>query len=401
MGVLSKKFELGQKASGCQESGIDSKTTKPPAYYTEGTLIHDLKTAAKFLRDPAQKEALAEADGIGTPATRASIIKELITGGYVAKKGSKIISQPLGRSLVKLAPQELVDPGNTARWEYDLKLISEGKSDSNAFFSALKNQVASTVNSFRGRSITLDGAKKTGPIKQVKCAATGCMEGGELSLIEGKFGLFWSCSNREQGCKHKFTTDSQQNPVFKPEDAPIKPMDGHGQPCTKCKKGKMTTRIVKKEGSTYFGKTFLSCDSRSCDNSIFPQIDNPDIEPLSGTGQACRNCATGKLVTRRINKAGPNQGKRMLVCSESCGVKPVFEEQIPPTGIPEPKQLSPDLNKPWRLPGEGKPCPACGTPLVTQRVPTSNTKSGGKRYLQCANPTCNKTIWENQAVRMF
>lgn len=97
------------------------KTTKPPAYYTEATLLQDMKGIKKFVEDPELKKILGDEEGIGTEATRATIIKELKNGGYITLFAKKNLRPtPSGTDLIVLVETEfprICDPGVTAKWE--------------------------------------------------------------------------------------------------------------------------------------------------------------------------------------------------------------------------------------------------------------------------------------------
>jgi len=106
---------------------VEGLRTKPPRPYTEGTLLKDMKSAAKYATDPEVKARLKETSGIGTSATRAAIIKTLRDRGYIATKGRSIVSTAIGRALIDCIPPELADVALTAVWETRLDEIANGK----------------------------------------------------------------------------------------------------------------------------------------------------------------------------------------------------------------------------------------------------------------------------------
>lgn len=103
------------------------KKTKPPARFTEGTLIEAMTNVHTLVDDPEQKKKLKEKKGIGQEATRTQIIENLFDRIFLVKKGKQIISTENARNLVKLLPRKVTDPGLTAVWEDALDKISEGK----------------------------------------------------------------------------------------------------------------------------------------------------------------------------------------------------------------------------------------------------------------------------------
>lgn len=111
-------------------SGLSDKVTKPPAQFTEGTLIIAMEEAWRYAEDPAMVEKLKEAKGIGTTATRDTIIDGLKKQGYLAvEKGGKLSATPLAlglyHELMKDCP-EWLDPAVTAEMEMALDEIQRG-----------------------------------------------------------------------------------------------------------------------------------------------------------------------------------------------------------------------------------------------------------------------------------
>ena len=115
---------------------VESRRTTPPARYTEGTLLKDMAAIAKYVDDPQLKARLKETSGIGTEATRASILEILKKRDFLQASGKAIISSPTGRALIAALPHELADPGETALWEDRLEAIVEGKKPSRGFLPA-------------------------------------------------------------------------------------------------------------------------------------------------------------------------------------------------------------------------------------------------------------------------
>lgn len=113
------------------DAGVDQKMTKPPAPYTEGSLIVAMEQAWRFAEDPAMAERLKEAKGIGTPATRDSIIDGLKKQGFFAvEKGGQLRATPLAlglyHELMKQDCRDWLDPASTAEMELALDQIMIG-----------------------------------------------------------------------------------------------------------------------------------------------------------------------------------------------------------------------------------------------------------------------------------
>ena len=107
----------------CAKAEIKGVKTQPPKRFTEGSLVKAMENIHKFISDPALKKELKDGDGIGTSATRASIITELKRKNYLEVKGKAIVSTTLGRNLVDAVPEEVRSPILTALFERMLKDI--------------------------------------------------------------------------------------------------------------------------------------------------------------------------------------------------------------------------------------------------------------------------------------
>lgn len=110
-------------------AAVEAKETKPPGRYTEGTLLKAMQEAWRFVADPELKKRLKDAKGIGTPATRASVIKGLFDQAQLERKGKQVRPTAGGLELYKLleavAP-ELNDPARTAIWELTFDMVERG-----------------------------------------------------------------------------------------------------------------------------------------------------------------------------------------------------------------------------------------------------------------------------------
>lgn len=108
---------------------ILSKKTKPPSYYTEGTLLDDMRAAGKFIENDSElKKVLKEVSGLGTAATRDSIIEGLKTDNYLKLVGKQLHMTEKGIEfmawLERVAPS-LTDVAMTARWEAELAVVAQ------------------------------------------------------------------------------------------------------------------------------------------------------------------------------------------------------------------------------------------------------------------------------------
>jgi DNA topoisomerase-3 len=110
----------------CEQAEVLARQTRPPAHYTEGTLIRAMANIARLVDDERIRRTLRENQGIGTEATRAGIIETLKRRGFISVRGRSLLATPLGGALVDSAPAQLTSPAITAWWEQQLALIAEG-----------------------------------------------------------------------------------------------------------------------------------------------------------------------------------------------------------------------------------------------------------------------------------
>ena len=114
------------------EPKVEAKRTQPPPRYSEGTLVEAMQNAWRFVKDPGLRERLKEAKGIGTPATRAEIIKGLKRQNLLTADGKFAVPTEGGLQIFELLRQaapSLVDPATTASWEMRLDDIVAGRGD--------------------------------------------------------------------------------------------------------------------------------------------------------------------------------------------------------------------------------------------------------------------------------
>jgi len=138
---------------------IKENETKPPARFTEATLLSAMEGAGKLVEDEELREAMRER-GLGTPATRAQIIEGLIFDGYVERQGRELIVSAKGLSLITLLRNLQADvlstPELTGEWEFRLKEMAHGKLDRQHFMEdirGLTRDIVEKVRDFRGEEI--------------------------------------------------------------------------------------------------------------------------------------------------------------------------------------------------------------------------------------------------------
>ncbi|APO89003.1 DNA topoisomerase III [Xanthomonas perforans] len=107
-------------------AALRPKKTRPPKRYTEGDLIADMLDVGKFATNPEVRKRLKENAGIGTEATRGTIIENLRERGYLEPQGKFIVSTPLARELIAMLPAPITDAATTALWEEKLDELRRG-----------------------------------------------------------------------------------------------------------------------------------------------------------------------------------------------------------------------------------------------------------------------------------
>ena len=121
-------------------------STKPPARFSEATLLSAMESAGKLVDDDALREAMSER-GLGTPATRAAIIEGLLNEGYLRREGRELVptAKQLMTLLAGLGVHELTSPELTGDWEYRLKQIEQGQLDRADFMAKIEDMTEAIV----------------------------------------------------------------------------------------------------------------------------------------------------------------------------------------------------------------------------------------------------------------
>ncbi len=202
-GVAAEKDELVPAENGERAPvlavEIKEDETKPPARFTEATLLSAMETAGKRVDDEALREAMSER-GLGTPATRAAIIEGLIAHKYLFRheqqKRDLVVSNK-GLALIELLDdigiEALRSPELTGEWEHKLKEMEAGHLGREAFMAEIKALTEKIVARTAGKMQEL--AERTFPDLEATCPV--CQE-GVLRQTDGSY----ECKNPE--CKPKF-----------------------------------------------------------------------------------------------------------------------------------------------------------------------------------------------------
>ncbi|MGI9100722.1 MAG: DNA topoisomerase 3 [Solirubrobacteraceae bacterium] len=139
------KLEHGEDVETRDVSAAE-KETKPPRRYSDASLLAAMETAGKLVDDEEMREAMKES-GIGTPATRASIIERLIDVGYVERDGRSLVATEKGLNVIRLLGEHpLTSPSLTGDWEQRLGKIERGEEPRKRFMSDIAGFAESTVH---------------------------------------------------------------------------------------------------------------------------------------------------------------------------------------------------------------------------------------------------------------
>lgn len=173
-----------------------SGQTKPPARFTEATLLSAMENPAKYMQTSNKElaDTLKSTGGLGTVATRADIIDKLFNSFLIEKRGGKeIYITSKGRQLLDLVPEELRSPATTARWEKKLELIEKGKLKKDVFINEMKEHTKEIVAEIKASD------KK---YKHDNISTKSCPDCGKPMLeVNGKKGKMLVCQDRE--CGHR------------------------------------------------------------------------------------------------------------------------------------------------------------------------------------------------------
>lgn len=242
--VIPAGLEVTHKM-GLKELAPNQHFTKPPARFTESTLIKEL-----------------ENNGIGRPSTYAMIMGTIVDRGYVQQQDRKLIPTSLGKKvnavLVKNFP-DIINVNFTAQMEDELDLIANGETE-----------YLRVLNDFYGPFIK-DLTEVEANLEKIICEKCG----GELDLKIGRFGKYFACNNYPE-CKNIKSLKEIAGGSNEPEYT--------GEDCPKC-----GSKTVYREGK--FGK-FIGCEK-------YPDCDFTKVITL---GLTCPKCNEGEVITRRTKR---------------------------------------------------------------------------------------------------
>ena len=174
-------FKKGE--SGPHEPQLQEKTTTPPKYYTEATLLRAMETAGKTVDNEELRDAMKE-NGIGRPSTRAAIIEKLFQRKYIVREKKNIKATEVGINLIHTIISPLLKSAElTGLWEKKLREIERGDFAAQQFLDELKQMTSEVV-------------------REVKSDKSGmrCPICGRGTIIRGR--TRYGCSRWREGCTY-------------------------------------------------------------------------------------------------------------------------------------------------------------------------------------------------------
>jgi DNA topoisomerase-3 len=131
----------------CIDSQLVEKQTSPPKHFTDATLLAAMTGIARYVQNSEIKKILKDTDGLGTEATRASIIDLLFKRQFMQKVGKEIHATDTGKALINALPSETTHPDMTAIWESNLDKISHKQMRYEAFMAPLTESITQLITS--------------------------------------------------------------------------------------------------------------------------------------------------------------------------------------------------------------------------------------------------------------
>lgn len=341
------------------EVEVLSLQTRPPARFSEATLLSAMEGAGKLVEDEELREAMAQ-KGLGTPATRAAIIEGLLSEGYIQRQGRELMATAKGISLITLlrglSIPELCSPELTGDWEFKLKQMERGELARPVFMQQIADMTRVIVEKTKKyESDTVPGdfvelkapCPKCGGLVKENYKTYSCQKcdfsmwkiiaGRQLDVAEAEELLTARKVGPLQGFRSKmgrpFAAMIKLNAENKPEfdfgpgsggqDGPAEEIDFSGQePVGKCPKCKSN---VYESGMTYICEKATgpnkSCDFRSGKIILQREIKREEMAKLLNTGKT-------DLLQKFISKKG-RPFSAFLVAGEGGKVSFEFAPRAP------------------------------------------------------------------------
>lgn len=264
--------------AGSSAVSVKKEKTKPKPRYTISTLLTALTRVANEVKDPALRAVLQSKDagksgehgGIGTPATRDTIIATLFDRGMLVDQGKAVVSTPLAREFYDALPDNAKFPDMTAIWHQQQQEIERGTLSAEAFVTELRDYIATQVDDVQAHGLNI--AVPTAPCPDC---------GAPAHKRSGKHGAYWQCSVHAE---HRANDDNG-----KPR-ARATTSDVHQ--CQSCGKGLI--RRTSAKGPWWGCSGYPSCKQTYSDQNGRPEV-SPDKK---GASNANRPASAAKTPRR-------------------------------------------------------------------------------------------------------
>ncbi len=284
-----------------------SKWTKPPSRYTEAAILGAMECAGKEIEDEKLRQAMKDC-GLGTPATRASIIETLLKHDYIFREKKSLKPSAKGISLIKLLPCELLKSAElTASWEQKLNAIEKGNYSSATFLAEIGTMIKQVVAEISKTDI----ASKLENIYEASGENIPCpkclIEKRKGILLErkGQYGTFLACSLNKDTCGYLSNipkTQKQQKALL---ESRCPNCNGAMKLYLPKEKDKSPALFCIKEGckgALWFNeKGGLNAPSANASNG---NGSNANPKPTQETGQPCVKCGAPTVKRSFVSKQG-------------------------------------------------------------------------------------------------
>lgn len=176
---------------GTADAAIKEGVTRPPAHFTDDTLLSAMENASA--EDFAKIEDVERA-GLGTPATRAGIIEKLVKSGLAERNKKQLVPTEKGMELIRVLPDALKSAKLTAEWEEQLSEVQRGALTPADFLSGIVDMLNSLVKSYEDKAATASAPAASGRPIVGKCPRCG------KNVVEGKKSFFCESYYNRPSC---------------------------------------------------------------------------------------------------------------------------------------------------------------------------------------------------------
>jgi len=277
-----------------------SKWTKPPSHYTESGLLFAMECAGREIDNEKLRQAMKDC-GLGTPATRASIIETLLKQDYIVRDKKSLKPTVKGMSLIKLLPCEVLKSAElTASWEQKLNAIEKGDYSSITFLSEIKVMIEQIVKEIAQSDIAnkLETIYRQSAQSCPKCLIEN--RNGVIVKRKSEKGNILVCSLGKSACGYLSSVPRNSKE--------LKAL--FSNKCPSCK-GSVKLYIPKEKGKS--PALFCIKDKQECGGALWfndkgalvvPKTDNSNGKAKAEMGPPCNKC--GKPTVKK----GPFKSKK-------------------------------------------------------------------------------------------